>query len=80
MKMNIKVKVYDNIKYSPESKKVAEVEYINVAAEVKSYTNEEIFAMGFDDTDEYGEYLVVTHEDGETSTFRNSRVDAFIIR
>ena len=28
--MNVKVKVYDNVKYNPESEKVAEVEYLNI--------------------------------------------------
>ena len=76
--MNVKVKVYDQSKYNAESKQVAEVEYRNIKAfEVKVIEDEEIFNMGFDEVDEDKEYLILTTEDGETSTFRNSLVDLF---
>ena len=35
--------------------------------------------MGFDTVDEFEEYLILTFENGETSTFRNSHVDLFRI-
>ena len=76
--MNLKVKVYDGCKYDAESKKVAETIYNDVASlEVKAMTDEEIFANGFDETDENGEYAIITLADGETATFRNSHVDIF---
>ena len=76
--MKVLVKVYDGIKYDAESKKVAEVEYDNVAnLEVKTMTDEEIFADGFDETDEYSEYAILTFTDGTTATFRNSHADIF---
>lgn len=81
--MNVKVKVYDEVKYSPLSEKVAEVEYHNIKGwdvysdpstveEIESETD----ASGID---EYHEYLVITLENGETATFRNSHVDLFRI-
>ena len=78
--MNLKVEVYDGCKYDAESKKVAETIYNDVATfEVKPMTDEEIFANGFDETDEYGEYAILAFADGTTSTFRNSHVDIFRI-
>lgn len=81
--MNVKVKIYDEVKYSPLSEKVAEVKYNNIKGfdvysdpstveEIESLTD----ASGID---EYHEYLVITLENGDTSTFRNSHVDLFII-
>ena len=76
--MNLKVKIYDGCKYDVESKKVAETVYNDVASlEVKTMTDEEIFANGFDETDENGEYVTITLADGEKATFRNSHVDIF---
>ena len=78
--MNVLVKVYNMSKYNEESKKVAEVEYNNIKGyEVKMIEDEEIYNMGFDEVDEYKEYLILTLEDGETSTFKNSHVDMFRI-
>lgn len=78
--MNVKIKVYDQSKYNAESQEVAEVEYQNIKGfEVKIIEDEEIYNMGFDDVDENKEYLILTTEDGETSTFRNSLIDLFRI-
>ena len=78
--MNLKVKVYDCCKYDAESKKIAETIYNNVTSfEVKVMTDEEIFSNGFDETDEYNEYAIITFADGETATFRNSHIDIFKI-
>lgn len=78
--MKIKVKVYDISKYEASSKKVAEVTYENVkSAKVAEISDEEIYAMGFDEVDPNGEYFILEHEDGETSTFMNSMIDAFKI-
>ena len=81
--MNVKVKIYDEIKYSPMSEKVAEVEYYNIKGwDILSdpMTVEQIES----ETDESGieechEYLIIELENGEISTFRNSHVDLFRI-
>ena len=80
--MVAKVKLYDRCKYDKESEKVAEVEYNNIkgfevvtgkrATEIGNETDE-------NSRDEYNEYLIITLEDGEKSTFCNSHVDLFII-
>lgn len=75
--MKIFVKVYDKSKYDAESKKIAECTYDISKMEVVTMTDNEIYNLGFDDVDEHGEYLVLTFDNGETSTFRNSRVDVF---
>ena len=75
--MKVKVKVYDGVKYWDVTEKVAEVEYDIKDYEVKQISDEEIAAMGFDTVDEFGEYLILTFENGETSTFCNSHVDLF---
>lgn len=81
--MKVKVKVYDEVKYSPLSEQVAEVEYDGVKGfdivsdpatvdDIESSTD----AAGID---ENHEYLVLYFENGETSIFRNSHVDLFRI-
>lgn len=81
--MKVKVKVYDEVKYSPTSEKVAEVEYDGVKGfdivsdpamvdEIESSTDAASI-------DENHEYLVLYFKNGETSTFRNSHVDLFRI-
>lgn len=78
--MNIKIKVYNDSKYIPTSEKVAEVEYKNIKGlEIKTISDEEIFNMGFDDVDPCQEYCIITMEDDQISTFRNSMVDIFRI-
>lgn len=81
--MKVKVKVYDEVKYSPTSEKVAEVEYDGVKGfDVVSdpATVEEIEnCTDANSIDEYHEYLILYFENGETSTFRNSHVDLFRI-
>lgn len=79
--MNVKVKIYDGVKYLPTSENVAEVEY-----EIESFkvvTGDEATEIGLStdesSRDEYNEYLVLTLTDGDTSTFRNSHVDLFRI-
>lgn len=81
--MKVKVKVYDKVKYSPLSEKVAEAEYDRVKGfDVVSDPSkiEEIEnCIDADGIDENHEYLVLYFESGETSTFRNSHVDLFMI-
>ena len=78
--MNVKVKGYNGVKYNKESKKVWEVEYKNIQGfEVKKFTDAEWLAQGYDEVDENQTYLIITTENGETASFRNSHVDMFSI-
>lgn len=79
--MNVKVKIYDGVKYLPTSENVAVVEY-----EIESFkvvTGDEATEIGLStdesSRDEYNEYLVLTLTDGDESTFRNSHVELFRI-
>lgn len=80
--MNIKVKIYDGVKYEADSVKVAEVEYKNIkgfeviTGEAAEKISNELDAYS---RDEYNEYLIITLENGETATFRNSHTDLFRI-
>ena len=80
--MNVKIKIYDGVKYNVESKKVAEIEYDNIKG-YEVVTGDKATEIGLEtdknSRDEFNEYLVVTLEDGETSTFCNSHVDMFRI-
>lgn len=79
--MKVKVKVYDGVKYSADSKKVAEVEYQVEGFEVVTGDRATEIGLTTDENsrDEYNEYLVLNLEGGETATFCNSRVDLFRI-
>lgn len=76
--MKVLVKVYNTCKYNVNAKVAAEIEYEIEGFEVKEITDKEIYKLGFDDVDPYGEYLILTIN-GEQSTFRNSLVDMFKI-
>ena len=80
--MKVKVKIYNGVKYESSSKKVAEVEYTNVRG-YDVVTGDRATKIGLEtdknSRDEYNEYLIITLENGETATFRNSYVDMFII-
>lgn len=78
--VNVKVWIYNGAKYETSSKKIAEVEYPNIqgyevvfgdrATQIGNETDEA-------SRDENNEYLIITLENGETTTFCNSRVDMF---
>ena len=80
--MDVKVKLYNGVKYEASSEKVAEVEYKNIKG-FEVVTGDEATLIGLEtdenSRDEYNEYLVITLENGETSTFCNSHVDMFRI-
>ena len=80
--MNVKVKLYNGVKYNMETEKVAEVEYTNIKG-FDVVTGERATKIGNEtdanSRDEYNEYLVITLDDGEKLTFCNSHVDLFII-
>lgn len=75
--MRVRIIVYSGSKYNPGSRKVAQAEYSIKGYEVREIPDAEIYAMGFDDVDPFSEYLILTLENGETSTFRNSLCDMF---
>ena len=80
--MDVKVKIYNGVKYNKDSEKVAEVEYKNIQSfEVVFCERATKIWLETDENsrDEFNEYLVITLEDGETSTFCNSHVDLFRI-
>ena len=74
--MNVKIKVYDRVKYDKESKKIAEAHYEIESYEIVNGDQIDIESFG-NDVDERDEYLVLRLADGDTSTFRNSYVDMF---
>ena len=80
--MNVKVKIYNGVKYNLENEKVAEVEYNDIRG-YEVVTGKRATEIGLEtdenSRDEYNEYLVITLEDGSTSTFCNSHVDLFRI-
>lgn len=80
--MNVKVKVYNGVKYEATSEKVAEVKYNNIRG-YEVVTGDRATEIGLEtdeySRDEYNEYLIITLENGETSTFCNSHVDMFRI-
>ena len=78
--MDCRVRIYDGIKFF-KCKKVKDIYYRNIRG-FEVVTGERATKIGeeTDDNsrDEYNEYLVITLEDGNTSTFCNSHVDLFI--
>jgi len=78
--MDVKVKIYDKVKYERDSVKVAEVEYKNIKG-FEVVTGERATAIGLEtdenSRDDYNEYLVIELEDGDKATFRNSYCDLF---
>ena len=78
--MNVKIKIYNGIKYEATSEKVDEVTYNNIRS-YEVVTGERAIEIGNmtdeGSRDEYNEYLVITLNDGDTSTFCNSHVELF---
>ena len=80
--MNVKVKIYNGVKYNVNSEKTAEVKYYNIKG-YEVVTGDKATEIGLEtdenSRDKYNEYLIITLENGETSTFCNSHVDLFRI-
>lgn len=80
--MNVKVKLYNGVKYEETSEKTAEVVYNNIRG-YEVVTGEKATLIGNEtdehSRDEYNEYLIITLENDETATFCNSHVDLFRI-
>lgn len=74
---NVKVKIYDGIKWHA-SKKIAEVIYTIEDFEIVNKSDAEMSAEGYDEFDPYKEYIILKLAGGLTTTFRNSMVDVLI--
>lgn len=76
--MNFILKVYDKVKYLPDSAVKTEVFYKEVESmTMATLSADEIHELGFDETDPFGEYVTFHFTNGSESTFRNSFVDVF---
>ena len=79
--MKVNVKLYNECKYEKDSKVIKDVNLEGIASlEIKEIPISEILKETDGScVDPYNDYLILTYENGETSTFRNSYVDAFRI-
>ena len=79
--MKLWLVVYDKVKYEKDAKKYKLLKY----NDVKSFqvdvvpANKILAETDGSSVDPYDEYLVVKFADGNTSTFRNSYADAFVL-
>ena len=66
---NVKVKVYNGVKYEATSEKVAEIKYKNIKG-YEVVTGDRATEIGLETDenrrDEYNEYLIITLENGDT--------------
>ena len=80
--MNVKVKMYDDVKYSKFSRVAHEVVYHDIR-KYEVVCGDIATLIGFEtdenSRDRYNEYLIITLNNGETATFCNSNVDLFQI-
>ena len=79
--MRMNMKLYDKCKYGEDAKVIKDVNITGIASlEVKEIPASEILSETDGScVDDYNEYLILTYDNGETSTFRNSYVDVFRI-
>lgn len=79
--MNVRIEIYDGVKYALDAKKVAEVDYGHIDG-FEVVTGERGRRIGEvtdgNSLDEYNEYLIIHFMNGETCTFCNSHVELFI--
>lgn len=78
---NVKLKIYNGIKYNPQNKIIGEIVF-----SIKGYkvlTGKKATKVGKqkdeNGRDKYNEYLIITLDNGEKLTFCNSLVDMFLI-
>ena len=80
--LNVKVKLYNGVKYNLENEKISAIVYNNIRG-YEVVTGESATQIGLEtdenSRDEFNEYLIITLENGETATFCNSHVDMFRI-
>ena len=79
--MELNIQVYDKCKYEEDSKVIKEVNITDIISlEVVEIPASKILSETDGScVDDYNEYLILTYDNGETSTFRNSYVDVFRI-
>ena len=77
--MKINMKLYDKCKYEEGAKAIKDVNIKGIASlDVKEIPAIEILRETDGScVDDYNEYLILTYDNGETSTYRNSYVDVF---
>lgn len=77
--MKLNVKLYNECKYEEGAKVIKDVDLTGIASlEIKEIPASEILRETDGScVDDYNEYLILTYENGETSTYRNSYVDVF---
>lgn len=72
--------IYDQCKYNEGSKIKFKITYDIFAYEIKSISKSDILKETDGScVDPYNDYLILTMKNGETSTFRNSYCDLFIL-
>ena len=79
--MNVKLKIYNGVKYNPQNKIIGEIEFSIKGYKVLSGRKATKLGKQKDEKsrDKYNEYLIITLDNGEKLTFCNSLVDMFII-
>lgn len=80
-KMKVKLKLYNGVKYNPQSKIIREFEFYIKGYKVLSGRKATKLGEQIDESgrDKYNEYLIITLDNGKKFTFCNSLVDMFII-
>ena len=79
--MKLNIKLYDKCKYEEDAKIIKDVNITDIISiEVVEIPASKILTETDGScVDDYNEYLILTYDNGETSTYRNSYVDVFII-
>ena len=79
--MKLNIKLYDKCKYEEDAKIIKDVNITDIISiEVVEIPASKILTETDGScVDDYNEYLILTYDNGETSTYRNSYVDVFRI-
>ena len=79
--MELHIQVYDKCKYGEDAKVIRDVNITDIISieVVEIPANKILKETDGSCVDDYNEYLILTYDNGETSTFRNSYVDVFRI-
>lgn len=76
--MNFILKVYDKVKYLPDSAVETKMFYKGVESMTMTTLSEDkIHELGYDEADPFDEYVTFYFTNGSDSTFRSSFVDVF---
>ena len=79
--MKLNIKLFDKCKYEEDAKIIKDVNITGIISlEVVEIPASKILTETDGScVDDYNEYLILTYDNGETSTYRNSYVDVFRI-